>query len=406
MKEFKGNFPENFYWGTAISALQTEGDNINSDWWDYTEAGKIGKNVKIGKATNHYELYESDFDLVQGLNNNAFRFSIEWSRIEPEPGKFDLTEVEHYRNYIVSLKRRGIEPFVTLYHFSLPSWFLEKGGWLNKNSAKYFARYARFLMENLLIESGVRFVITINEPLIYSFISYYSKRWPPQEHSLIKTIRVALALVKAHKAAKKAITKSSKETMVGLSHFMTYFEPYPKNSINNFFASTADHFWNRYFLNKIKRHIDFIGLNYYQHDRVSFSLGKIFNPKKIFTGNNENLEVSDMGWEIYPSGIYYLLMELKKYKKPIFITENGVADEKDKIRSAFIMEHLKYVWKAMRDGADVRGYFYWSLLDNMELDHGYGPRFGLFEVDYADLSRRPRVSARVYADIARQNKII
>lgn len=405
MKEFKGSFPENFYWGTAISAYQTEGDNIYSDWWDYEKAGKIGKGVESGKACNHYDRYDDDFDLVQSLHNNAFRFSIEWARIEPREDYFDLTELEHYRNYILALKKRGIEPFVTLWHFTSPKWFLEKGGWANKNASRYFTRYARFLMDNLLVDCEVKYIILMNEPLIYAFKSYYEKSWPPQQKSIIKTIKVVLSLIKSFKVASKTVSAVSGDVMIGISKFNKYFDCYPKTRINKYLVRLSDYYWNKFFLNRVKKHLDFIGLNYYQHSRISFSLGKIFKPGKIFK-NNENAEVSDMGWEIYPSGIYYLLMSLRKYKKPIFITENGIADEKDKMRPAFIMEHLKYAWKARRDGVDLRGYFYWSLIDNFEWAHGTKYKFGLFKVDYEDFGRSPRVSARVYADICRQNKVI
>jgi len=405
MKEYKGSFPENFYWGTAISSYQTEGNNDRSDWWEYERASKIGNGVHSGKATNHYECYEEDFDLVQSLHNNAFRFSLEWSRIEPQSGQFDMTAIEYYRSYILSLRRRGIEPFITLWHYTLPVWLAERGGWLHKDAHRYFVRYVKFVMENLIADTDVKYIITMNEPLVYTLLSYVNKKYPPQQASIISAVRVVRKLIKAHRMSYRAIGKIKKGMRVGIAKNNTYFDTLSRKRIDRCIVFVAGYVWNRYFLNRIRRHSDFIGINYYFHNRISFRWRKLLHPRTIFNCN-ENEDTSDMGWEIYPAGMYYVLMEAKRYQKPIFILENGVADAKDRIRPLFIMEHLKYIWKAMRDGADVRGYFYWSLIDNFDWADGFEPRFGLFEVDYNDYSRHPRVSARVYADICRYGKIV
>ncbi|MBD3282173.1 MAG: family 1 glycosylhydrolase [Candidatus Portnoybacteria bacterium] len=368
-------FPKNFYWGTATSAYQVEG-NIKNDW------SQAGKKYDAGIACDHYNKYEQDFELAKQMNNNAHRFSIEWARIEPKPGEFSQKEIDHYKNVINSLKEKNIEPFVTLYHWTLPTWFSEKGHWLKKESIKYFERFAIKIMKEY--KDTVKFWITINEPNIYSSHSFISGDWPPFERSFFKAQQVLENLAAAHKKIYKAGKEINKNNKIGIAKNNNHFK-----GIIKFFSG---YYWNHQFLQKIKNHQDFIGLNYY------FS-SSLLN----FLGNKK--EVTDLNWEIYPKGIYHVLKDLKKYKKPIYITENGLADAKDKKRSSFITNHLKWTHKAIKDKIDVRGYFYWSLLDNFEWDKGFKPRFGLIQVDYKTLKRKPRPSSKLYAQICKGNAL-
>jgi len=406
-------FPENFYWGAATSAHQVEG-NQNNDWadWERKNAKRLVKeagmywqkwqqekfpemfeeeNYISGVACKHYELFREDFETAKNLGHNAHRFSIEWSRIEPKEGCFDEGAIRHYQKVVNALLELGMEPFVTLYHWTLPLWFCRKGGWLNKRSPIYFERYVRKVSSAL---KGIRFFITINEPNIYASQSYLKGSWPPQKKNFFLYKRVLNNLVKAHCQAYSVIKKINSQIQVGIAKNIVYFEAVNDNLVNSFLKKLSDYFFNLWFLNKIKNYQDFIGLNYYSHNRIDFGFNK-----------NKNKLVSDLGWEIYPKGIYFALKLASKFKKPIFITENGVADKEDKIRSWFIENHLLWVGRAIGEGINVKGYFYWSLLDNFEWDKGFWPRFGLVEVDYKTQKRKIRPSALVYKKIIEQNSL-
>lgn len=396
-------FPQGFLWGSATSANQVEGGNKNYWWaWAYKRDGVVilGDQIKIpkaGRASDHYNRYEEDFDLVKRLSQNAHRFSIEWSRIEPEEGKFDFKELKHYQDVIKSLKERNIIPFVTLHHFTNPIWFHKKGNWLDKSSSDSFNRYVEFVIKNLKEE--VNFYITLNEPDTYAFWYlalqrvYQGNKWP----KFLDILRTIKNLAKAHKKAYQTLHKYGPQNIsVGIAKNNVYFDGWPK-----ILVSLADWFWNKMFLNKIKKHQDFIGLNYYFHSRIKPG----FKNPKNWINQNENKIISDMGWEVFPEGIYPVLKDLRKYKKPIYITENGLADAKDKLREDFIRDHLYWIHKSIQEGVDVRGYFHWSLMDNYEWDKGFWPRFGLIEIDYKTLERKIRPSAYLYARICQDNSV-
>ena len=411
----KERFPENFYWGSATSAHQVEGGNVN-DWsvWEKASADRLAKeaerkfgylpnwpeikeqaqnpkNYISGRACEHYNRYEEDFDIAKSLRHNAHRFSIEWSRIEPEEGKWDEKEIEHYRQVVRALRSRGLEPFVTLWHWPVPLWLRDKGGVKSKSFPENFARYAEQMAKEL---PDIRFWITLNEPEIYSASAYLKGVWPPQKRCLKSYWRVTKNLIHAHRLAFDVIKKIMPNAKVGIAKNNIYFEPYQNKFINRLLKKLIDWLWNFYFLDKISDRQDFIGLNHYFHNRIDYGFNK-----------NENKKTSDMGWELYPEGIYHVLKNLKKYGKPVYITENGLADARDINREWFIKESLKNIRKAIREGVDVRGYFYWSLLDNFEWDKGFWPRFGLVEIDYKTMERKIRPSARAYAEICKNNSL-
>ena len=388
-KTFK--FPKGFLWGSATSAYQVEGGINNCNWSDFKNAGV---------ACDHYNRYKEDFDLLKKLNQNAYRLSIEWSRIEPKEGEFNEKEIEHYRKVLSALKEREIVSFVTLYHFTVPLWFEKKGGWLNCKSSEYFGRYVKEMVGSL--EGYVDFWTTINEPLILASNSYFTGEWPPREKSFLKTIKVVKKLIQAHKKAYNVIHQAKREAKVSIAKSNIFFEPHHKKVATKLLVKEANHFWNEYFLNSIKKELDFIGLNYYFHHRLKFSLS---HPRN-WVGYNDNKKVTDIGWEIYPEGIYRVLKDLRKYDLPVYITENGLADAQDKFRRDFIRDHLCWIHKAIEEGIDIRGYFYWSLIDNFEWAKGYTPRFGLVEIDYNTLERKPRSSASYYARICKDNSLI
>ena len=391
-------FPKNFLWGTATSAYQVEGGNKNCDW---------AKLFDAGKACDHYNRYEEDFELAKSLNQNAYRFSIEWSRIEPKEGKFDQKEIEHYREFLKALKVRDMKVMATLHHFTNPLWLAEIGGWTNKKVVFYFSRFAQKMFDEY--KDLVDFWITINEPLIYGVLSYFQRRWPSPETktyplpfyarrvpNFISFLKVLRNQILAHKKIYETFHQAKKDAKIGIAKNNVFLEPANKKSFLDVSSvKICNYFWNQLFLNKIKNHLDFIGLNYYFHNKIKFP----------FRMRNENKIVSDLGWEIYPEGIYHVLKDLKKYNLPIYITENGIADKKDKLRKDFIKNHLRWVWQSIQERVDVKGYFHWSLIDNFEWDLGFEPRFGLVKIDYKTLERKPRPSAFYYSKISKENAI-
>lgn len=381
-------FPKDFWWGAATSSYQVEGNNSNADWWAWEK--RAGKELS-GQACHHYELYAQDFDIAKSLNHNAHRLSIEWSRIEPQEGKFDQREIQHYVQVIKALRDRGIEPMVTLHHFTNPSWLSEKGAWTKREIVAYFNRYSKVMVEALADQ--VTFWMTINEPTIYLSHSYLFGQWPPQEKSLIKAKAVYDHMVSAHIEVYHTIhriyaEKSLPAPQVGVAHHMPAVEIHQQYLINKIRLVFRDFILNFAMLNKWHRAkaMDFIGINYYSRNVV---------------GRNINLPrgKNTLGWDIYPQGLYNILLKLKKYHRPIIITENGICTADDEQRWDFIAEHLKAVHRAMTDGVDVRGYLYWSLLDNFEWDKGFGPRFGLVEMDYQTFKRTVRPSALKLAQV-------
>lgn len=382
--EQKLEFPKNFLWGASTSSYQVEGGIENNDW---AEAARQKKVPAAGKSTDHYNLYEKDFDIVKSLNHNAHRFSIEWSRVEPEEGKFDDSQIKHYREVVLALRARNLEPLVTLWHFTLPIWFVNKGGFNNPKAVHFFSRYASFVISQL--GDLVEYWITINEPIVYLSNGYLKDFWPPFRRNPFLFFKLFNTLVASHNIIYKKIKSLRPDIKIGIAKNNINWQA-NKNLFNALFSKFMIWFWNQRFLKKIEKQQDFIGLNYYFYKKF---------------GDSKNHEKSDMDWDIYPKGIYNVLLELKRYKKPIFITENGISDATDEKREKFIKDYLYWTWQAINDGVDVRGYMYWSLLDNFEWHHGFGPRFGLVEIDYKTLERKIRPSALEFAKICKENAL-
>jgi beta-glucosidase len=382
--------PEGFLLGAAAAAHQVEGNNMNSDWWYWEKQGKVPKS---GDACDHYNRYEEDFQIAKDIGLNAFRISIEWARIEPVENQWDKTAIEHYRKVLKKMKELGLTRMVTLHHFTLPQWLAEKGGFETNRGVQAFARYAWFIAQNLGEE--IDLICTINEPEVFTTCGYVIGKWPPfQKNNFLKAITVYRNLVRAHIAAYQAIKEVSPDSKIGLAKNNTYYEPNNRNNpLDNLVANIGKYFGNTWYLNQVKNHIDWIGLNYYFTKTLKFSI------KGYSIVNNEQRPKSDMGWQTFPEGIYHLLMDLKKYNKPIYITENGIANARDDMRKDYIKQHLWWTMKAAREGANVQGYFYWSLTDNYEWSDGYSRLFGLVEMNYQTQERKIRSSASVFKEI-------
>jgi len=394
-------FPKDFLWGASTSGHQIEGNNTNSDWWafehsqrreqDLLNRGKKLEDYQSGIACDSYNRYDEDFALAQHLNQNATRIGIEWARIEPQEGVFSEKELNHYEKVLQSAKAHGLTTFVTLHHYANPLWFSRKGAFLNKRSGELFTRYVSVVADRL--NQYTDFWLTINEPEVYATHSYLLGRYPPGRRSVWQTLKVVNHLIAAHNGAAK-ILKFKTGKPVSMAYQLSDLEPSGHLSYVSHFL--AEYLANEYILNRTVGTCDFIGVNYYVHHHVG-----IFGIRKHSQSKHEQ---NDLGWGIHPEGLGRLLVKLKKYNKPIYITENGVADAKDAFREKFIKDHLFYVHAAIQQGANVKGYLYWSLIDNFEWLHGFWPRFGLIEIDREDLLRRKvRFSATKYAEICKQN---
>jgi beta-glucosidase len=377
-------FPQDFLWGAATASYQVEGGIDNNDW---AKAAREGKLPVCGKAVDHYNRFEEDFDIAKSLHHNTHRFSIEWSRIEPEEGKFNEEEIEHYRKVLQALKQRNIEPFVTLWHFTLPEWFSKKGGFGHVDAPKIFARYAQFVVERLGMEA--RFWMTINEPLIWASGGYLRGHWPPFQKSFFSFHSIQTQLVKAHISAYRAIKSALPHAQVGIAKHNMFFDSDGK-PWNTFAAFIMKWYWNHRFLKRIEKFQDFVGLNFYICKRF---------------GKQRECVKTEMDWDIYPLGIYHVLCELKQYKKPIYITESGLADASDTYRANYIRDYLRQVKRAIDKGVNIKGYFYWSLLDNFEWSFGFNKHFGLVSVNPETMERSVRPSAFVYKEIAEKNRV-
>ncbi|MFC1704170.1 glycoside hydrolase family 1 protein [Candidatus Omnitrophota bacterium] len=396
-------FPKKFLWGAATSSHQVEGLNTLNDWWDWEEKGNVKE--RSGKACNHYELFPQDFELAKRLNHNAHRFSIEWSRIEPKDNCWDENALKHYREVVVALKERDLEPIATLHHFTNPLWFFQQGGWLNKKASYYFHRYVGRVID--FLGKDVRYWITINEPVVFAYHSYLMGKWPPGHTSLKSTFRVLSNLATAHRNAYETIhEKYAKQgwlhPLVSIAKNAEVFSPCPAFPwvLNHLPVFLRHQIYNKYFFKKVHGYLDFIGLNYYTREVVRCSLKKA----DILFGENCNSyhrhckTLNYMGWSVSPEGLFEILHWLKRYKLPILITENGTCDDDDSRRAHYIKGHLQQIERALQCSIPIFGYLYWSLLDNFEWDNGFGPRFGLIDVDYATFKRTIRQSALEYKD--------
>ncbi|HWZ91134.1 MAG TPA: family 1 glycosylhydrolase, partial [Polyangiaceae bacterium] len=297
------------------------------------------------------------------------------------------------------LSAAGIEPMLTLHHFSLPSWLARRGGVTAPELPARFEAFTRRVARTL--GEKIRYWVTINEPNVLVAQGYLLGVWPPAARDPRAVPRAVSNLRRAHVAAYRAIHELVPNASVGLAHHLRLATPASHALLDRAAARVLDFTFNRLFLDLPQ---DYFGLNYYSRDIVRFDASK---PTELFAERSvaRGAPVSDLGWEIHPQGLGVLLRQLAKRNKPLFITENGVADAADTMRARFIVDHLTEVLGAIADGVDVRGYLHWSLLDNFEWAEGYAPRFGLYAVDYASQERRVRPSADVYADIARTRRL-
>jgi beta-glucosidase len=406
-----------FYWGASTASHQVEGNNYNQwteweklnsvrlageaekkysylkNWNDIKTQATDPKNYISGEGVDHYNRFEEDFDIARNLNLNSLRFSIEWSRIEPKKGEWDQKEIEHYKRYIRSMRERGLEPFLNIWHWTEPTWFTDMGGLSKRKNLKYFDRFTKKIADELLAD--VNYVFVLNEPLVYASFGYLSGEWPPNIKNPLTCIKVLFNLIKAHKIAYVNLRTKKPSLQIGIAAHITNFKAEKDNIISRILLGLYNYFWNFWFLNRIRLELDFIGINHYFTNY--FKDGK-FN-------NNPKEPVNDMGWYMEPASIKMAIDTIwKKYKKPIIISENGVADSSDQYREWWLRETLSAIEQVRAEGIDIFGYLHWSLLDNFEWAYGWWPKFGLISVDRSNMSRTIRKSAHIYSDLIKTDQ--
>jgi beta-glucosidase len=428
MPDDRISFPPGFLWGTATAAHQVEGNNDNNDWWAFEQVpGAIWHGDRSGRACDWWRTAEADFDHMVELNHNTHRLSIEWSRVEPADGEWDATAVTRYREMLVGLRQRGIEPMVTLHHFTTPLWLARQGGWSNPAIVGYFRRWAGQAIE--FFGDLVNFWCTINEPAVYATLGHLFGIYAPGAHGLRSYFTVLGRMLEGHAAAYRIIHALDGKARVGLVKNLQIFDPAdPDSPLDRFWAAVFDYAFNRIVLQAIQDggllpplgyglspygplvdSSDFIGVNYYSRSMVSFEPGKgEFLGVRHFP--KPGAPVSDFGregtyGEIYPEGMYRVLMRVSRLGKPIFITETGIPDADDDQRPRFLISHLGQVARAIADGADVRAFYHWTLVDNFEWAEGWALRFGLIALDEMTGERRVRDSGRLFAAIASENGV-
>ncbi|MBI5169070.1 MAG: glycoside hydrolase family 1 protein [Candidatus Eisenbacteria bacterium] len=416
------HFPEGFLWGASTSAHQVEGGNTLNDWHDWEQAGRVPE--KSGRAADHWNRFRSDFDLARSLGHNAHRFSLEWSRIEPADGVWNPEAIAHYREVLEALRERGIEPVVTLFHYTMPRWMAARGGWESPDMEKRFARYVRKVVSEL--GPLARWWITLNEPMVQMYKGWLLGQWPPGRSDWGAAVRVLRHMMRAHVIAYHHIHDLRPDAMVSIAKHALAFSPCdPRRWRDRLSVRMRSYVFNHLILDGLHtgmlhvpglfwerlpagRTLDFIGVNYYTRDFVHNTGLDLPGWMGGSCGFDHRLQVgklNDLGWEVYPEGLAKFLHEYSRFKLPIVITENGVPAADDDDRWTFLFMHLWQVARAIADGVPVVGYLHWSLLDNFEWADGYRARFGLIEVDYETMERRIRRSALKYADIIRRNEL-
>ena len=414
-------------WGSATSAHQVEGQCTNNNWFAFESAvdergmSRMLNGQRAGMACDHWNRYREDVALMKSLSLNAYRFSIEWSKVEPEEGLFDEAAVEHYSNVIDELILNGIRPVVTLHHFTNPLWFERRGGFLASQSPEVFERFVRFVVGRL---GKVLYWCTINEPTVYAINGYVTREFPPAMASPLKAMKVIRNMLHAHARAYRSIKEIQGDALVGPALSIFPLTPFSLLNPLDILASwIADHGLHRGILRFITtgrsslvlprvrgdglgavpaETADFVGLNYYT--RFHLRVRPWRRPAIVGEAKSSPDCTTDMGWEMYPEGLRTAIRLIGEFTdKPILVTENGIADAADTRRGRFITDHVEILASENARGADVRGYFYWSLLDNFEWAFGYTKRFGLFHVDFSTQRRNMRASGMEYMHLIRDS---
>jgi beta-glucosidase len=387
-------FPSGFVWGTATSAHQTEGGNSNTDWWEFEHAGRTRSGESSGDACDSWHRWPEDLDLVRDLGLGAYRFSVEWARIEPAPGEWSRAALDHYRRMAAGCRERGLVPFVTLHHFVLPLWLAREGGWENLAMPERFAAYCATTAEALAAE-GVEMFATINEPNAYAAVGWIDGRFPPGKTDYGLCWSVMENQRASHRRAVEAIRAAAPSAKVGLTLSMADYQADPEGGEPaEHMAAAARQFMEDAYLDALVGD-DYLGVQVYTRTVMGPS-GPV-EPAP-------DAQLTQMGTEVWPEALGAVLSRVADYtggSLPMYVTENGLGTDDDDERIDYVTRALRGVHSAIANGADVRGYFYWSLLDNFEWDDGFAKTFGLVSVDRMTFARSLKPSAKWFGDVAR-----
>lgn len=427
----KMKFPSNFLWGITTSEHQISGSKTckNNNWaeWEKSKDAKGLPRIKEGQisktSTDNWNLYRNDINLMQRLGVNAYKFSIEWSLVEPSEGVFDQNAISHYQNLIDTLLLVGITPMITLHHFTNPIWFQKLGSFEKEENIKYFVRFCTFIFEKF--SDKVKFFCTINEPGIYALMGYVLGVFPPGETSLQKASEVIKNMLLAHCQVYKKLKamKNGQEAQIGIVHNVLKFESYhtwnyflsvPCNYLCSYFSHiTSDCIVDFFKTGTYRFHVplkayttftekfenpplDFFGLDYYSYPLMSWQLS-FSHP--VVSCCNKNEVMADLPFRLYPEGIYKAIEEVSEVGVPIYITENAIFDNSGKKVVPYMNRYLYFVSKAIEDGYDIRGYFYRTLVDSFEWNEGFSIKLGLYNLDLNTRTRTMKEGAKGYQTI-------
>jgi beta-glucosidase len=417
------HFPRGFLWGTATSSHQVEGNNKNNNFWAWEQQPeRIIDGHKSGLACDWWGgRWREDFERIAESGQNAHRLSIEWSRVQPTPDRWDEAALDHYREMLQRLHELDITPMVTLHHFSDPLWISELGGWENEAIVRLFETYVEKTVEAL--SEYTNLWITINEPNVLVVFAYIFGLFPPGKKDIRSLGKVYANLVKAHSAAYHIIHRLQPTARVGYAiNYRSAKPAVPWNPLDRFMVALSSNAFNNAFPGAINDGVlrlfltrkripeakgtqDFLGLNYYTRDYVTFSLLK---PEDLFMHQffRPGVELSTTGFFANePDGMFEALKWGLQFKIPIIVTENGIEDADDQIRPSYLIQHLHQIWRGINFNWPIKGYFHWTLVDNFEWERGWTQRFGLWELDIETQARRKRPSAELFSAICTGNKI-
>ena len=412
-------FPDKFIFGSSVSAYQVEGSGgtRRGDWDEYLtrrpyeiiRPGERGPDWWTpGRA-------ESDLRMLSKLGLSMQRLGIEWARIEPEEGVMNEEAVIRYRHILDSMKKLGMTPMITLSHFVLPSWIAAQGGWQNPKTVGYFVRFIKTVVREF---PEIKYWIVMNEPSILLLLGNVIGYFPPFGRNYLQFILARHNMIKAMREGYAAIKEKIPDSHVGNAFSFSWMRPHAHDSsLELLLTRVTNYILNTNYVNATEGAMDFLGVNFYTGYYIEFHPTKFgFSVQKDASVLRASLPLSiairpsayrsDWGWPIVPDFFTHLLVTMhKRYKKPIIVTENGIADREDTYRSFYTLSHLVAMWRAIQLGADIRGYLHWSGIDNLEWNEGYQKRFGLIKVDHFTGERTTRHSAGVLKDIATSGEI-
>jgi beta-glucosidase len=416
------HFPRGFLWGTATAAHQVEGNNTNNQWWAWEQAGHTDGSSEL--ACDWWGgRWREDFDRAAESGQKAHRLSVEWSRIQPAPDRWDEHALEHYRTMLRGLRDRGLTAMVTLHHFTDPLWLTELGAWETDAVVPFFEKYVARTVEAL--REYCSLWCTINEPNVYALVGYVAGQFPPGRGGLRKAVMVQANMARAHAACYRSIHAIQPEARVGYAlHYRPMLPRFKWLPLDVLMRRVRDLAVNMAFpsalstgvmrapvgsvsLPEVKGTQDYLGLNYYTMPTVWFDL---LRPIELFTqsGFPAGSDKSKHGAIAnIPQGLYESIRwAARSYPNlPLLITENGVESADDEIRPRYLAQHLHQLWHAVNFNWQVKGYFHWTLVDNFEWERGWSQRFGLWALDPATQKRTKRPSAELYADICKTNSL-